>query len=221
MDINPAEVTSVLKREIENFERGLAVESVGEVGDGVARVFGLRDCMVSEMLEFQNGVMGVALNLEEDNVGAILFGDDTKVKEGDTVRTTGRIMSGARGRGHAGPRRQRPRRARGREGPLIVAKEIRPIEAGSPNVVQRQPVREPLQTGLKAIDSMIPVGRGQRELIIGDRQTGKTAVIVDTILNQNAGPTWSASTWPSDRRCPPCRKSGAPRSTARWTTRSS
>jgi len=186
MDLRPAEVSAIIKQEIENYQDKMKMESVGtvlQVGDGVARVYGLDDCMVSEILEFPNGVFGVALNLEEDNVGAILMGSDTLVKEGDIVKTTGRIISVPVGQPLIG----RVVNALGQpidgKGP-IDSDKYRPVEGQAPNVVQRQPVNEPLQPGLKAIDSMIPIGRGQRELIIGDRQTGKTALIVDTIINQ-------------------------------------
>ncbi len=186
MDLRPAEVSAIIKQEIENYQESMKMESVGtvlQVGDGVARVYGLDDCMVSEIIEFPNGVYGIALNLEEDNVGAILLGSETLIKEGDIVKTTGRISSVPAGEAMVG----RVVNAIGQpidgKGP-INTDVFRPIEGKAPNVVQRQPVKEPLQTGLKAIDSMIPIGRGQRELIIGDRQTGKTALIVDTILNQ-------------------------------------
>jgi F-type H+-transporting ATPase subunit alpha len=186
MAINPSEITTILKREIASFEGGVEVDSVGtvlSVGDGVARVYGLKDCMVSEMLEFPNGVFGIALNLEEEDVGVILLGDDTKIREGDTVKTTGRIISVPVGEGLLG----RVVNALGQpvddKGPIKETK-FSPIEQNAPNVVQRKPVHEPVQTGIKAIDAMIPIGRGQRELIIGDRQTGKTAILVDTILNQ-------------------------------------
>jgi F-type H+-transporting ATPase subunit alpha len=186
MGINPSEITTILKREIASFEGGVEVDSVGtvlSVGDGVARVYGLKDCMVSEMLEFPNGVFGIALNLEEEDVGVILLGDETKVREGDTVKTTGRIISVPVGEGLLG----RVVNALGQpvdgKGPIKESK-FSPIEQNAPNVIQRKPVHEPVQTGIKAIDAMVPIGRGQRELIIGDRQTGKTAILVDTILNQ-------------------------------------
>ncbi len=186
MDLRPAEVSAIIKQEIENYEDKMKMESVGtvlQVGDGVARVYGLDDCMVSEILEFPNGVFAIALNLEEDNVGAILLGSETLVKEGDIVKTTGRIVSVPVGDALLG----RVVNALGQpvdgKGPIETDKQ-RIIEGQAPNVVQRQPVKEPLQTGIKAIDSMIPIGRGQRELIIGDRQTGKTALILDTIINQ-------------------------------------
>ena len=188
MDLRPAEVTSILKREIENYQGETTMQSVGtvlSVGDGVARVYGLDDCMMNELLEFPGGVRGVALNLEEDNVGCVLLGDVSRVKEGDEVRSTGRIISVPTGDQLLG----RVVNALGDpvdgKGPLGVSPEdYLPIEQASPSVVERQPVTEPLQTGIKAIDSMIPIGRGQRELIIGDRQTGKTALLIDTILNQ-------------------------------------
>jgi F-type H+/Na+-transporting ATPase subunit alpha len=186
MGINPSEITTILKREIASFEGGVEVDSVGtvlSVGDGVARVYGLKDCVVSEMLEFPHGVFGIALNLEEEDVGVILLGDDTKIREGDTVKTTGRIISVPVGEALLG----RVVNALGQpvddKGPIKETK-FSPIEQQAPNVVQRKPVHEPVQTGIKAIDAMIPIGRGQRELIIGDRQTGKTAILVDTILNQ-------------------------------------
>jgi F-type H+-transporting ATPase subunit alpha len=186
MDLRPAEVSAIIKQEIENYQDTMKMESVGtvlQVGDGVARIYGLDDCMVSEILEFPNGVFGIALNLEEDNVGAILLGSDTLIKEGDVVKTTGRIISVPVGEALIG----RVTNALGQpidgKGPIETEK-YRVIEGRAPNVVERQPVKEPVQTGLKAIDSMIPIGRGQRELIIGDRQTGKTALIVDTIINQ-------------------------------------
>jgi F-type H+/Na+-transporting ATPase subunit alpha len=188
MDLRPAEVTSILEKEIENFGGDGRMQSVGtvlSVGDGVARVYGLDDCMMNELLEFPGGVRGVALNLEEDNVGCVLLGDAAKVREGDTVKATGRIISVPTGDQILG----RVVNALGDpvdgKGPLGTgADDLRPIEQPAPSVVERQPVDQPLQTGIKAIDAMIPIGRGQRELIIGDRQTGKTALIIDTILSQ-------------------------------------
>ncbi len=186
MTVRPDEVASIIKQEIEKYEDKLKMESVGtvlQVGDGVARVYGLDDCMSNELLEFPGGTFGIALNLEEDNVGCVLLGSDKDIKEGDTVKTTGRIVEVPVGEGLLG----RVVNALGQpvdgKGP-IVSDQTRPVEGPAPNVVERQPVVEPLQTGIKAIDSMIPIGRGQRELIIGDRQTGKTAILVDTILNQ-------------------------------------
>lgn len=186
MTVKPEEVASIIKKEIENYEQKLNMESVGtvlQVGDGVARVYGLDDTMSNELLEFPENVYGIALNLEEDNVGAILLGDDSSIKEGDIVKTTGKIVQVPVGDAMLG----RVVNAIGEpidgKGP-IATNEFRPVEFGAPNVVERQPVKEPLQTGIKAIDAMIPIGRGQRELIIGDRQTGKTAIVVDTIINQ-------------------------------------
>ncbi len=186
MDINPAEITSVLKKEIEDYNSNVEVESIGtliSIGDGVARVSGLRDCKMTEMLDFGNGVFGVALNLEADTVGAVVLGDYTSIKEGDTVKGTGKIMSVPAGEALQG----RVVNAIGEpvdgKGP-VKAETTYPVEGRAPNVLERQPVHEPVQTGIVAIDAMIPIGRGQRELIIGDRQTGKTAVCVDTIINQ-------------------------------------
>ncbi len=186
MAFKPEEVSAVLRKELEKYEQKLEMASVGQVlqvGDGIARVWGLQDAMASELLQFPNDVMGQVLNLEEDNVGVVLFGDDELVKEGDTVRRTGRLVSVPVGPGVIGrvisPLGE-PRDGRGE----IGFTEYRPLEGRAPSVVERQPVNQPLHTGLKAIDSMIPIGRGQRELIIGDRQTGKTALAIDTILNQ-------------------------------------
>ncbi|MDP6369421.1 MAG: F0F1 ATP synthase subunit alpha, partial [Planctomycetota bacterium] len=188
MDLRPAEVTSILEQEIASYGGASKMQSVGtvlSVGDGVARVYGLDDCMMNELLEFPGGVRGVALNLEEDNVGCVLLGDASKVREGDTVKSTGRIISVPTGPALLG----RVVNALGDpldgKGPLGAgADDLRPIEQPAPSVVERQPVTEPLQTGIKAIDAMIPIGRGQRELIIGDRQTGKSALLIDTILSQ-------------------------------------
>ncbi len=188
MPIRPEEITSILEQELKQFERKADVEHVGtvlQVADGVARVYGLPDCQVGEALEFPGGVVGLALNLEEDSIGAVLIGDDTKIKEGDPVKETGRIIEVPVGK----PLLGRVVNAIGQpldEAGLIAANEKRLIELIAPGVVDRQPVTEPLQTGIKAVDAMIPIGRGQRELIIGDRQTGKTSVAVDTILNQRS-----------------------------------
>ncbi len=186
MAIRPEEITAVLKKEIERFEARPAVEEVGTVimvGDGVARVHGLDQCMASELLLFPGDVYGMALNLEEDNIGAVLLGPYAHIKEGDPVQRTGRIVEVPVGEALIGrvvnPLGQ-PLDGRG----PIQTTERRPIESRAPGVIDRQKVKQPLQTGLKAIDSMIPIGRGQRELIIGDRQTGKTALAVDTIINQ-------------------------------------
>ena len=184
--IKAEEISQIIRQHLASYEATIDVAEVGtviEVGDGIARVYGLGKAMAMEMLEFPHAVMGMALNLEEDNVGAVLLGEDTLIKEGDQVRRTGRIASVPVGDALTG----RVVNALGQpvddKGP-IEAKEFRPIERLAPGVVDRRPVKEPLQTGLKAIDAMIPIGRGQRELIIGDRQTGKTAIAVDTILNQ-------------------------------------
>ena len=188
MDLKPSEVATVLKAEIDGFQGKMQKSNVGTVlmvGDGTARVHGLDDCMMNEMLDFGNGIFGVALNLEEDNVGAVLLGADSQVKEGDTVRTTGRIISVPTGLQMCGRVVDSLGRAVDGKGDIKVEdSDYRSIEGVSPSVPERQPVTEPLQTGIKAIDAMIPIGRGQRELIIGDRQTGKTALILDTFINQ-------------------------------------
>jgi F-type H+-transporting ATPase subunit alpha len=186
MAIRPEEISSVLQKELEGYKEKLETESVGvvlSVGDGIARVWGLEKAMQGELLKFPGDVTGMVLNLEEDNVGAVLFGSDTAIKEGDTVHRTGNIAQVPAGDVMIGRVVDALGNPRDGKGP-IVAKNFRPIEGRAPSVVERQPVKEPVQTGLKAIDSMIPIGRGQRELIIGDRQTGKTAIIIDTILNQ-------------------------------------
>jgi F-type H+-transporting ATPase subunit alpha len=184
--IRPEEITSILERELEQYQRGYEEVGIGtvlQVGDGIARVYGLQDVMVSELVEFPDGTMGMALNLEEDNVGVIILGSDENIKEGDTVKRTGRILSVPVGRPLLG-RVVNPLGQPLDDKGAIVSDEYRLLEIKAPGVVHRQPVKEPLQTGIKAIDSMIPIGRGQRELIIGDRQTGKTAIAVDTIINQ-------------------------------------
>src|SRR5579871_2563892 len=187
--IGADEIARVLRGEIENYEKAINVSETGSVisvGDGIARIYGLERVMAGELIEFPHNVAGIALNLEEDQVGAVLLGEYQEIKEGDEARRTGRIMSVPVGEAVIG----RVVNALGQpidgKGP-IVSNETRPIEAIAPGVVDRRPVKEPLQTGLKAIDSMIPIGRGQRELIIGDRQTGKTAVAIDTIINQKGG----------------------------------
>src|SRR6056297_1040148 len=186
MELRPEEISSIIKKEIENY--GKKLESVGvgtvlDVGDGIAHVYGLDDAMSGELLEFPNGVFGMALNLEEDNIGVVLLGDEKKVEEGDDVKRTGRVVEVPVGESLLGrvvnPLGQ-PLDGKG----SIESDKYRPVESEAPGVVERQPVKVPLQTGLKAIDSMTPIGRGQRELIIGDRQTGKTAIGIDTIINQ-------------------------------------
>src|SRR5690242_18465145 len=184
--IKAGEISEIIKRQLAGYEAEVDLQEVGrviEVGDGIARIYGLEKAMAGELLQFPGDVIGMVLNLEEDNVGAVLLGDDRAIKEGDTVRRTSRIAQVPVGEALVG----RVVNALGQpvdgKGP-IEAKEFRPIERYAPGVVDRRSVKEPLQTGLKAIDAMIPIGRGQRELIIGDRQTGKTAIAVDTIINQ-------------------------------------
>jgi len=188
-NIKADEITSILRQQIENYEQTVAVEEVGSVisvGDGIARVHGLDRCMAGEMLAFPHGVFGIALNLEEDQVGTVLLGDYTEIREGDTVKRTNSIMSVPVGEALVGRVVNPLGQPVDGKGP--VATQLRnPLEKIAPGVIDRQPVREPLQTGIKAIDAMIPIGRGQRELIIGDRQTGKTSIIIDTILNQRGG----------------------------------
>ena len=186
MNIKADEISKIIKEKLGDYSVDVDVAEVGtvvSVGDGIARLHGIEGAMATEMLEFPHGVFGIALNLEEDGVGAVLLGESTKIKEGDIVKRTGRVISVPVGDAMLG----RVVNALGQpidgKGPIASEKQA-PIERIAPGVVDRQPVKEPLQTGLKAIDSMIPVGRGQRELIIGDRQTGKTAVAVDTIINQ-------------------------------------
>ena len=184
--IRAEEISEIIRQQLGGYQAAIDVAEVGtvlEVGDGIARVYGLEKAMALEMLAFPHGVMGMALNLEEDNVGAVLLGDDALIKEGDQVRRTGRIASVPVGDAVVGRVVDALGQPVDGKGP-IEAKEVRPIERLAPGVVDRRPVKEPLQTGIKAIDAMIPIGRGQRELIIGDRQTGKTAIAVDTILNQ-------------------------------------
>src|SRR3954447_9224847 len=186
MAINVAEITSILKEEIRNFDQTVSVNDVGtvvEVGDGIARIYGLRGAMAGELLEFQNGAMGQVFNLEEDSIGAVVFGDYLGIKEGDTVKTTGRLLEVPVGEGVIG-RVVNPLGQPLDGGPAIASSETRKLDIVAPGIAERQPVTEPLQTGIKAIDSMIPIGRGQRELIIGDRKTGKTAIALDTIINQ-------------------------------------
>src|SRR4051812_41083000 len=186
MAINVAEITSVLKKEIANFEQQLQVSDVGtvlEVGDGIARIYGLKNAMAGELLEFQNGAMGQVFNLEEDSIGSVVFGDYLGIKEGDTVKTTGRLLEVPVGDAVIG-RVVNPLGEPLDGGPAITTTEKRKMDIIAPGIADRKPVSEPLQTGIKAVDSMIPIGRGQRELIIGDRKTGKTAIAIDTIINQ-------------------------------------
>jgi len=186
MAFRPEEVSSIIQQELEKQETKLESESVGsvlQVGDGIARIWGLDDAMAAELLEFPGGILGMVLNLETDNIGAALFGPDTNIKEGDPVKRTGKILQVPAGEALLGRVVNSVGEPIDGKGPIVTNK-YQLVEAKVPNVIQRQPVKEPLHTGLKAIDSMIPIGRGQRELIIGDRQTGKTAITLDTIINQ-------------------------------------
>jgi len=186
VSLRPDEIAAILKTEIERYEVDVDVEEVGtviQIGDGIARIYGLERCVALEKLQLDYGVTGLALNLEEDNVAAVLFGEWEKISEGSTVRRTGEVMSVPVGEALIGRVVDPLGNPLDGAGPIETS-ESRPLEFKAPGVVQRQPVKEPLQTGIKAIDSMIPIGRGQRELIIGDRGTGKTAIGVDTIINQ-------------------------------------
>ena len=186
MKMNPEEITAIIKEQIKNYQVELNVDDIGtviQVGDGIARIHGLEKAMAGELLEFDNGVYGMVLNLEKDNVGGVILGGETLIKEGDTVKRTGRIMQVPVGENMVG----RVVNALGQpvdgKGPISTT-ETRPVEYPAPGIAARQSVNEPLQTGIKAIDSLVPIGRGQRELIIGDRGTGKTAIAIDTIINQ-------------------------------------
>jgi F-type H+-transporting ATPase subunit alpha len=188
MQIKAEEISSIIRQQIAGYETEIDIQEVGtviSVGDGVARIYGLERCMALELVEFPNDVFGVALNLEEDNVGAVLLSESTSVKEGDTVKRTGRVIEVPVGEALLGRVVTPLGEPLDGQGPLD-ATETGPMERIAPGVVARQPVSEPLQTGIKSIDSMIPIGRGQRELIIGDRQTGKTAVALDAIINQRS-----------------------------------
>ncbi len=185
-EVRPDEVSAILRRQLSGFEKEVDIYDVGtvlQVGDGIARVYGLSKVMASELVEFPHGVFGMVLNLEEDNVGCILFGESNLIKEGDTVKRTGRVASIPVGEQMLGRVINPLGQPIDERGPIKTEK-ILPIERKALGVIQRQPVKEPLQTGIKAVDAMIPIGRGQRELIIGDRQTGKTAIAIDTIINQ-------------------------------------
>jgi len=186
MQIKAEEISSIIRDQVKSFEKQVDVAEVGsvlQVGDSIAKVYGLDGAMAGELLEFPGGLKGIALNLEEDNVGAVILGSDEHIKEGDLVKRTGRIAEVPVGEAVVGRVVDPIGTPLDGKGP-IQAKEFRRVEVRAPGVIERQPVREPLQTGIKAIDAMIPIGRGQRELIIGDRQTGKTAIAVDTIINQ-------------------------------------
>lgn len=185
-DVRPEEISAILRRQLSGFEKDTDIQEVGtvlQIGDGVARVYGLNNVMSSELVEFANGVIGMVLNLEEDNVGVMLFGDDSEVKEGDTVKRTKKIASVPVGKELLGRVVNPLGIPIDGKGP-VNTDTIFPIERKAPGVISRKPVEEPLQTGIKAIDALIPIGRGQRELIIGDRQTGKTVIALDTIINQ-------------------------------------
>ena len=186
MQLRSEEISSIIKSQIKNYHNKISLADTGtviQVGDGIARIYGLEQCMANELLELDGGVYAMALNLDADSVGAVMLGSDENVKEGDTVKRTGKVVSVPVGEAMLG----RVVNALGQ--PIdgkgsIEAEDIRPIESPAPGIIERKSVNEPLQTGIKAIDSMIPIGRGQRELIIGDRQTGKTAIALDTIINQ-------------------------------------
>lgn len=186
MNLRPEEISTVIREQIKNYKNKLDVSDFGtviQVGDGIARVYGLENCMAGELLEFTDNTYGMALNLEEDNVGAVILGSDREIREGDIVKPLGKVTEvpvGENMLGRVVNALGQPIDGKG----AILTKESRPIECAAPGVLQRKSVNQPLQTGIKAIDSMIPIGRGQRELIIGDRQTGKTAIAIDTILNQ-------------------------------------
>lgn len=186
MSIRPEEISSILKQQIENYQADVDVSQVGTVitvGDGICRIYGLNNAMAGELLEFENGVMGLAMNLEEDNIGCVILGQFTDIHEGDQVKRTGRIMEVPVGEALIGRVVDPLGNPLDGKGPIETNK-FRPVESKAPGVISRKSVFEPMQTGLKSIDSMVPIGRGQRELIIGDRQTGKTAIAVDAILNQ-------------------------------------
>lgn len=186
MELRPEEISTILKAQIKGYEAKIVQTNVGtvmEVGDGIAKIYGLEDCMSGELLEFDGGVYGMAQNLEEDYVGAVLLGSDQNIREGDTVKRTNRIVEVPVGEAMLGRVVDALGKPIDGKGP-IATKQSRPIEMPAPGIIERSPVNVPLQTGIKAIDSMIPIGRGQRELIIGDRQTGKTAICLDTIINQ-------------------------------------
>src|ERR1700687_4716789 len=189
MDIRAAEISAILKEQIKNFGQEAEVSEIGQVlsvGDGIARAYGLDNCQAGEMVEFADGTRGMALNLEVDNVGIVIFGDDRHIKEGDIVKRTGAIVEVPVGKGLLGRVVDALGNPIDGKGP-IEFHEKRRVDVKAPGIIPRQSVHEPMQTGLKAIDALIPIGRGQRELIIGDRQTGKTAIILDTIINQKGG----------------------------------
>jgi len=186
-ELKPAEISAILREQLSGAKTEAELQEVGtvlQVGDGIARIFGLNGVQYGELIEFDGGMRGIALNLEEDNVGAVLLGRSSSVKEGDTVKRLGRIASVKVGDGMVGRVVDTLGNPIDGKGPIAGELYEMPIERKAPGVIFRQPVNEPLQTGIKAVDAMIPIGRGQRELIIGDRQTGKTTVAIDTIINQ-------------------------------------
>src|ERR1035441_3000601 len=186
-EVKPAEVSAILREQLSNHKTASELEEVGtvlQVGDGIARIYGLGNVQSGELIEFENGLRGIVLNLEEDNVGAVLLGSSNNIKEGDVVKRTGKIASINVGEGMLGRVVDTLGTPIDGKGPITGETFEMPLERKAPGVIFRQPVNEPLQTGIKAIDAMIPIGRGQRELIIGDRQVGKTAVAIDTIINQ-------------------------------------
>ena len=186
-DIKPAEVSAILREQLSGFRSEAELQEVGtvlQVGDGIARIYGMNGVQYGELIEFDGGMQGIALNLEEDNVGAVLLGRSSSVREGDTVRRLGKIASVKVGDGMVGRVVDTLGQPIDGKGPIQGELFEMPIERKAPGVIFRQPVNEPLQTGIKAVDAMIPIGRGQRELIIGDRQTGKTTVAIDAIINQ-------------------------------------
>src|SRR5246500_2450589 len=189
MDIRASEISAILKEQIKNFGKEAEVSEIGQVlsvGDGIARVYGLDKVEAGEMVEFPGGIRGMALNLEEDNVGVVIFGDDRTIREGDVVKRTGAIVEVPVGKALLGRVVDPLGNPIDGKGEIKGAAERRRVDVKAPGIIPRQSVHEPVQTGLKAVDTLIPIGRGQRELIIGDRQTGKTAVAIDTILNQKA-----------------------------------
>jgi F-type H+-transporting ATPase subunit alpha len=222
MEIRPAEISDILKQQIASFDVAADVSETGQVlsvGDGIARVFGLQNVMAGEMVEFPGaGLRGMALNLETDNVGIVIFGDDRAIREGDTVSRTGNIVEVPVGPGLLGRVVDGLGNPIDGKGPLVDVTQSR-VEVKAPGIIPRQSVSEPMQTGIKSIDALIPIGRGQRELIIGDRQTGKTAVILDTIINQKARPRCMASMSPLARNVQRWRRSCGPwKNRGRWNT---
>jgi len=189
VNINPEEISAIIRKQIETFDVDLSMDEVGtvlEVGDGIARIHGLEKVMANEMVEFENGSFGLAFNLEEDSVGVVILGAYLDIREGQTVKRTGRVLSVPAGEALVGRVVTPLAQPLDGKGPVETT-DFMPIEGRAPGIAERQPVKEPLQTGVKAIDAMIPIGRGQRELIIGDRETGKSAIAIDTILNQKGG----------------------------------